>query len=496
MCDLVEGKTIEATLTSDSTLSFDLEDKFLRTYRLKRSGAIESSVYTLPELKLCERQYLTFLPVHCSCATCGKPFEPHCNISIMEYEEEKSVILCHSSINIGKARVSTQTCEPLILRITNPVVQVELNTTEVRDTSFRISSNVEFPKILDEQGEMLENSFEDSQRQRDNAAQDTCSCCTCTGPKTPSGNLLGSKGLLQMRPTCSCCKCTATKKPSGNPSDSRAVFQMRAMISDFRLTTVERSPLLPEDVEQKVDEIEKMWATKLCIAKESEFSARRTLLLYKDLLGDEIFPWDSWEEFREAMNDIKDQFDFDAYLEKLFEPGKCGIGCNNPISVNTFFFQDVTNDGIKFRWTSAMAIIWIEEDIKWFYDRLFGGDFEGARKWYAYPAYHALNARVESLKSDQTEKGARFRKLWGGQSDSSTQPTLVERLELALPEMENSKETDSDMKPGGGIGGLLFPIKLKEVFEAVSDVVPGFGKFFERRMHIMLNQSLIGEMVD
>jgi hypothetical protein len=48
VCDLVEGKTIEATLTSDSSLSFDVENEVLRTYRLKRGGALESSVYTLP----------------------------------------------------------------------------------------------------------------------------------------------------------------------------------------------------------------------------------------------------------------------------------------------------------------------------------------------------------------------------------------------------------------------------------------------------------------
>jgi hypothetical protein len=199
VCDLVKGKTMEATLTSDSTLSFDVDDEFLRTYRLKRGGAIESSVYTLPDLKLCERQYLTFLPVHCSCSTCGKPFEPHCNLSIMEYQEEKSVVLCHSPINVGKARVTTETCQPLILRITNPSVQLELNSAEVRDSSFIISSRVEFLKVLSEQGQLLDDAFEDSRRQCDKDAQSNCSCCICTATKTPSGNPLESRGVFQVR---------------------------------------------------------------------------------------------------------------------------------------------------------------------------------------------------------------------------------------------------------------------------------------------------------
>jgi hypothetical protein len=241
----------------------------------------------------------------------------------------------------------------------------------------------------------------------------------------------------------------------------------------------------------------KMWTQKLSVGKESEFNTRRSLLHYKNLLGDEYFPWDSWEEFHEAMDNVKDEFDFDAYMKGLFEPGNCGIGCNNPLPVNTFFYQEgAESSEADFRWSSAMAVGWIEEDLKWFYDRLFGGDFAGARRWYPFPAYHALNARVEVLKADKTEKGARFRKVWEGQPDSSTQPTLEQRLELALPERESSKETEPDMKPRNGIGGVLFPIKLKEVFEAVSDVVPGFGNFFEQRMHMMLNQSFIGEMVD
>jgi hypothetical protein len=260
-------------------------------------------------------------------------------------------------------------------------------------------------------------------------------------------------------------------------------------------------PVAPENIESTLQELEKMWASKLCIGKEAESRARDSLMHYKTILGEDFFPWDTWAEFREAMDETVDNMSFDKYMSGIFEPGKCGIGCSIPIPVNTFHFQEqpTENGNLDFRWSSAMAIGWIEEDLKWFYDRLFGGDFEGARLWYPFPAYHAANARAEVLKADTTEKGARFRRVWEGKPDPNVQaiePTFEQRLELALPQREGVAESESDLKENIGIGGLLLPIKLKEVFNAVSDVVPGFGSFFEKRMHIMLNQSLIGDIDD
>jgi hypothetical protein len=202
-----------------------------------------------------------------------------------------------------------------------------------------------------------------------------------------------------------------------------------------------------------------------------------------------------WEEFREAMDDVKDEFDIDTYMEKLFDPGRCGIGCSIPLLINTFFFKEVTDcNKTDLHWSSAMTVGWIEEDLEWFYDRLFRGDFEGARRWYAFPAYKALDAKVENLKSDKTSKGVRFRKIWQGFVEPSKKETLVE---LSLPERENSCDTPlKGPKDDTSRGGMFFPLKLKEVFESVSDIVPGFGNFFEQRLRTMLNQSLIGEMVE
>jgi hypothetical protein len=68
-------------------------------------------------------------------------------------------------------------------------------------------------------------------------------------------------------------------------------------------------------------------------------------------------------------------------------------------------------------------------------------------------------------------------------------------IELALPE---GKLKSNRLRYEGWkwCRGILFPIKLKEVFEAISDVVPGFSKFFKQRMQIMLSQNLIREIVD
>ena len=41
LCDLVDGKTTEVTLSSPSGITFDIDDEHLQTYRLTRSGAVE-----------------------------------------------------------------------------------------------------------------------------------------------------------------------------------------------------------------------------------------------------------------------------------------------------------------------------------------------------------------------------------------------------------------------------------------------------------------------
>jgi hypothetical protein len=465
LCDLVDGKTIEVTLASECNLSIDLDDETLYTYRLTRDGAIESSLYSLPDLELSKRQYLTFIPAQCCCQTCGKPFEPHCYISIMEYQEVKSVVLGHSPLNIGRASAKTQACEPLILRITSPPVdRLNLGGKSNLEDCFVITSSRMFLKVLNDQGNLLENAFADLRRY-------------CETPGTG----------------CSCCICTAEAPPSITSADYIGIPQTRILVSDFLDTTGKHFE--PELVEELLRRTELTRTKQLRFTKSAEVSTRSSLLQYKRILGDEYFPWDSWEEFHEAMEYIEDEFDFNAYMEKLFEPGKCGIGCNMPLFINTFSFEDGTNPGqLGVHWSSAMTVGWIEEDLKCFYDRLFGGDFEGARMWYPFPAYCALNARVEKLKSDNTPRGARFRKIWDGAVDPSNEETLAA---ISLPERENSSDTTLDgPRDRTGVGGILFPLKLKEIFESVSDVVPGFGNFFEQRLRTMLNQSLIGDMVE
>jgi len=147
LSDLVEGKTIGASLHSESTLSIDLTNEFLCSYRLTRDGAIESSLYSLPDMVLSKRQHLTFIPAHCCCSTCGQHFEPHCTISIIEYQGMKSVILGHNAVNTGFASVGEGIYEPLILRITSP--PVNLNLLHIRDAIFTVLSSRLFPKILD-----------------------------------------------------------------------------------------------------------------------------------------------------------------------------------------------------------------------------------------------------------------------------------------------------------------------------------------------------------
>jgi hypothetical protein len=472
LCDLVESKTIEATLANESNLSIDLRNEIVYTYRLTRGGAIESTLYSLPDLGLAQRMYLTFIPVGCCCQTCGKPFYPQCDISIIEQQGLKHVILGHNTpLNIGRVSMETQACEPLMLRITSPPVELQnlgsKSNIGDQDGSFIITSSNSFPEILNAEKELLENAFADSQRYCEKKGT-TCSCRICSAEALPNSTLLEARGIKQMR----------------------------HLVSDSKLVELATGESLePEQVEWFIQKLEMNTIKKLALEKSSEHDTRRSLMRLKKIYGDDYFPWDSWVDFREAMEDTRNEFDFNAYIEKLFEPGNCGIGCQIPLFINTFSFNNGKDSAeLDFHWSSALTGGWIEEDVKLFYDRLFGGDFEGARKWYPFPAYFTLSARLEKLQSDQTPKGVRYRKLWGEGDDSNERETL---MEISLPERESSGDMALEgPKDGIAQGGLLFPLRLKEVFESISDVVPGFGNFFEQRLRTVLNQSLVGDMAE
>ena len=49
---------------------------------------------------------------------------------------------------------------------------------------------------------------------------------------------------------------------------------------------------------------------------------------------------------------------------------------------------------------------------------------------------------------------------------------------------------DDELKPM--VTGLI----MKDIFESMSDLVPGLGQIFEQRMHTMSSQSMIENLMD
>ena len=148
LCDLVEGKTVIATPTAASNVSIGIDDEFLHVYNLTREGGIQCSSYQLPSLELKQRQYLTFIPANCCCSNCGDPIEDDPNMSVIEHQGVKFVALSHLSMKIGTTTLESSACEPLMLRITSPPVDLSLNV--VYDAHLTVTSTKLFPKVVNE----------------------------------------------------------------------------------------------------------------------------------------------------------------------------------------------------------------------------------------------------------------------------------------------------------------------------------------------------------
>lgn len=474
LCDLVEGRTVVATPTIASNISIDIDDELLYVYNLTREGGIQCSSYELPSLELKQRQYLTFIPADCSCSTCGNPIQEAPNISIIEYEGVKFVALSHVPMKIGTTTFCTQACQPLMLRITSP--PVELNLEAVHDALLTISSTKLFPKVLDEQYELRVDAFSQSYR-------------SCTD-KPGDG--------------CTCPVCRANALPNTDPKIT-AVPQMQIIMTDFELAGGER--IMPGDVEGQLKKFKNAKAKEMATKEENTFTPEDA----KYILGEETFPWDTWEEFRDFMEEIKDEFDYEAHMQKFYDPENRGVGCRIPLQVQTFSFEEDDEPDKNFRWSSAIGVGWIEEDIKLIYRRMFSGSMTGARRWYSFPAFQTLMPRIQELTTDKSSKGQRFRRIYGKRLELGGEQVDTDALtEEPSPAKEDEKSEIAMFKittrKGKQLKSRAPTIKLKEnelwdpllpindVLDSLSDVVPGMGDIFKHRMKSIMMQDLVSEM--
>ena len=273
-----------------------------------------------------------------------------------------------------------------------------------------------------------------------------------------------------------------------------AVPQMQTSIRDFELATGERIP--PHGVEEQLKRLEVDRAKELAIEEKDTFKAEEA----KRLLGEEIFPWDSWDDFREFEKEIRDEFDYEAHTEKFYDSSNRGVGCRLPLLVQTLFFEQEAGAKVDFQWPSAIGVGWIEKDVRVIYRRMTSGSMAGSRRWYPFPAYETLRTRMEELSKDQSSKGKRFRRLYRdkveiygmkvGIEDSEKAPLVNkddEKGELTIFKTTTTKKgrvlksrAPAIVLKDGEMWDPLLPIN--DVLDSLSDIVPGMGEIFMYRI--------------
>jgi hypothetical protein len=104
-------------------------------------------------------------------------------------------VLGHTAFNVGSANVRKGVCEPLVLRATSP--PVNLNLPDIHDAIFTMISSRLFPKILNEQEELLNDAFAASRQ----VYTESCSCYIRTAEALPKDKLVKTTRIIQMKTT-------------------------------------------------------------------------------------------------------------------------------------------------------------------------------------------------------------------------------------------------------------------------------------------------------
>ncbi|RDW91851.1 hypothetical protein BP5796_01245 [Coleophoma crateriformis] len=208
----------------------------------------------------------------------------------------------------------------------------------------------------------------------------------------------------------------------------------------------------------------------------------------KAVFGDDIFPFDSWKEFKIAIDDIEEDYSFKEYTQHMF--GGRGIGCKIPLSIQIFCFDKTGESSMT--WSSSLALGWIEEDLEWFYERFVDSDFDGARMWYEFPGYYTLKKRSDELSADKTAMGDRHRRFFGNYSTDSntartqaTLPSSKKNTSITKSEPQSVEEINDEVK------SVLPMVTVKDFCTAFSEFVPGMGEMIEERVYSLMQKSMI-----
>ena len=151
MLDLQTGLRTKLTLCSPSNISADLDNDYIKLYRLTRGDAIEMTVLKLPEMVETTRFNLTHLPADCSCPMCGETFQQKCDIFVQHLDNSIAVVISHGPVHKGYGPITDRTCEPIILRTSIPREPLII---EPNDTMIKKRSVTFCPRLIDREGKL------------------------------------------------------------------------------------------------------------------------------------------------------------------------------------------------------------------------------------------------------------------------------------------------------------------------------------------------------
>lgn len=538
--DLRYGLKIGLSLQSHLQLSLNIKNEQLEVYRLKRGGAIEMNSYRLPYLTESERFHIAFLPASCRCATCGRPFEESCHITVVEHEGAKSIYLGHTPFGVGHTDAKKEVCEPLILRVKSAPVPVEEGTSLVESRSHGV-----FPPILEINGDQVAASHFSSADMSKFTDSSFLALILIglfhhlfgTMQQAKAGGVPGEPKVEISKPD----KATDTNSETAHePSKSEATSKpdpksipgldavvgalkpllrnrTRQMVSHMRnyVDTKENKQVPAQNIESHFHQLEKDATEALQFGELNDTMQTMMNKQMKSMLGDD-FPFDSMHEMMAEMQELteEDLSGFWSGLSPLLEFHKIsGIGCSIPIFIYSFYHgnepseSEVQEKDIK--WSLASDKGWIEEDVARFFDRMIGRyrNFEDARTWYDFPAYAQFGSFVRTdsvakLMLEQTPKAERLRRMFAPWLDDirKNTPALAGAGSNGGEEQTSSdqqqKKADREAKAESGwlreaveAGDEDVMLYLRDLSDGVKDVVPGLGKMANLLTHMMLTKA-------
>lgn len=448
--DLHLGTNTTLKVLRKPTLSFDIDEAYLKVYRLTDLGGVRMDRFTLPDLHHHDQQILTFIPDHCCCATCGKPLKDTCYISVRECLGLRRIVLCHSPISSGSTTASGSACEPLILSIASP--ELPIDPTSVVDSIVISRRATTFPSVISLSGDCIPEAFTNVEHLT--LADDLAA-------RTDGIKVEFEKHSKRNKNT------PGNGEGEGGASETiRQVYQMQARMSNSAGTDGQELDVSTVKERWRLDYQKSVSDTRIPDSLAHFFSGQEAFEEWSAEYGD-LFP-ETWAEFVELLAIVADDPEINDWIKIFCQDA--GVGCITPIYTHTFYYGDARQDGKgDFTWTSAIDYGWIEEHAEWFIRRLWADDFVGARMWYPFEHYHDFSA----IKIKKEEKGEK-----NGNKVFGTREIL--QLDLS--------EVDTDEEVGKAVRGVL---AMRKFIDDVEDRVPGAGKMFRTRFHQFLNQSLL-----